>query len=86
MPLVFSGHRWAFRSHVAAGSRLHRHDPPLAALRPDALDGGLWLSGWICDLTDIEEWLHTGSRMNTLATELTETLYRSGKSAKEGSH
>lgn len=38
------------------------------------------LPEWICNLIDIGEWLHTGSRMSTPATELTETLYRSGKS------
>lgn len=42
--LVFSGHRQAFHSHVAAGSLLHRRDLTLVVLRPDALDGGLWLS------------------------------------------
>lgn len=44
VPLVFSGRRQAFHSHDAAGALLHRHDPPRAAVRPDALDGGLWLS------------------------------------------
>ncbi len=44
MPLVFSWRRLAFHSHDAASALLHRRDPPLAAVRPDALDGGLWLS------------------------------------------
>jgi len=37
---------------------------------------------WLCDLIGIGEWLHTGSRRNTRATERTETLDRSGKSAE----
>lgn len=40
------------------------------------------LPEWICDLTDTGEWLRTGSRMSTLATGPTETLYRSGKSVE----
>ena len=36
----------------------------------------------MCGLIDIGEWLHTGSRTSTLATELTETPDRSGKSAE----
>lgn len=38
------------------------------------------LPGWICNSTDIEEWLHTGSRRSTRATELIETLYMNGNS------
>lgn len=42
----------------------------------------LSLPGWICDLIDTAEWLHTGSRMSTLATERTEILGRSERSAE----
>lgn len=38
------------------------------------------LPEWIYNLTDIGEWLHTGSRRSTQATEPTETLYRNGNS------
>ena len=44
VPPVFSGCRQAFHSHDAAGVLLREHDPPLAAVGPDALDGGLLLS------------------------------------------
>lgn len=40
------------------------------------------LPEWICNLTDIGELLHTGSRKSTRATELTETLYKSGTSGE----
>lgn len=43
-PLVSSGRRQAFRSRDAAGAPLRSHDQPPAAVRPRALDGGLWLS------------------------------------------
>lgn len=41
VPLVFSWRRQAFHSHDDAGALLHRHDLPRAAVRPDALGGGL---------------------------------------------
>lgn len=85
MPLVFSWHQLAFHSPDAAGALLRKSDLPLAAAGPVPLDGGLWLSGWICDLTDTGQRLHTGSRKSTLATEPTETQGRSGTSAREGS-
>lgn len=44
VPLVFSERRQAFHSHDAAGALLHRHDPLLAAVRPDVLDEVLSLS------------------------------------------
>lgn len=44
VPLVFSGHQQAFHYRDAAGTRLRRRGPSLAAVRPGALDGGLWLS------------------------------------------
>lgn len=40
------------------------------------------IPGCFCNLIDIWEWHHTGSRMNTPATEQTETLCRSGKSGE----
>lgn len=40
------------------------------------------LPEWICNLTDTGEWLHTGSRRSTQATEQTETLYMNGNSGK----
>lgn len=44
VPPVVSGRRQASHSHDAAEVLLHRHDLPRTAVRPGALDGGLWLS------------------------------------------
>lgn len=84
--LVFSWHQLASRSPDAAGGLLHRPGLPPAAVVLVPLDEALWLSGWICGLTDTAEWLHTDSRRCTRATEPTETPDRSGTSATGGSH
>lgn len=44
---------------------------------------GTVLPEWICNLTDSGEWLHTGSKRSTQATEQTETRYTNGNSGME---